>query len=119
MIESTARLLAQITIHEPIDDVTAKLIAWNEDGSLRFGYSAISVGECNPEQFGDGADFSDYILEGFVKYRLQMVPVENRTLLKVSGYGSNRDYAIVSAIKHYLHAASVVHYDVAVPERPS
>ena len=113
MFESTARPLAHITIHEPIDDVVAKLITRNEDGSLSFGYSATSVGECNPEQLGAGADFRDYILEGFVKYRLQMVPVESRSLLTVSGYGSNRDCAVVSAIKHYLHAATLVHFDVA------
>ncbi|AMV31256.1 hypothetical protein VN12_03995 [Pirellula sp. SH-Sr6A] len=116
MTESTAQLLAHITIHETIDDVAAKLVACNEDGSLSFGYSATSVGECDPEQLSAGTDFRDYILEGFVKYRLQMVPVENCSLLKVSGYGSNRDYAIVSAIKHYLHAASVVRYDVAILE---
>ena len=119
MIESTARPLAQITIHEPLDDVAAKLITCNGDGSLSFGYSASSIGECNLEQLGAGADFRDYILEGFVKYRLQLLPVENRCSLNASGYGSNRDYAIVSAIKQYLRAASVVHYEVAILEQQS
>ncbi len=117
MIESTARPLAYISIHEPIEDVAAKLITCNEDGSLSFGYSASSIGECNPEQLGVGADFKDYILEGFVKYRLQMVPEASRSLLTVSGYGSNRDYAVVSAIKHYLHSAAVVQFDVATLDR--
>ena len=34
MIESTARPLAQFTIHEPLDDVTVKLITCNGDGCL-------------------------------------------------------------------------------------
>ena len=119
MTESAARSLAEITIHEPIDVVVAKMVACNEDGSLDFGYSATSIGKCNPEQLCAGADFRDYVLEGFLKYRLKMEPIENRSLLTVSGYGSNRDYAIVSAVKHYLQAARVVHYDVATLERPS
>lgn len=74
MTESAARPLAYITIHLPIGDVTRLLIDKNEDGTLGFGYSATSIGPCDHAQLVFGADFRDYILEGFVKYRLQLKP---------------------------------------------
>ena len=119
MTESALRPLANFTIHLPFGDATRFLVDKNEDGTLGFGYSATSIGPCDHAQLLLGADFRDYILEGFVKYRLQLKQSGSSSVLSVSAYGSKRDHAIVPALKHYLRSAGISDYEIALVDSKS
>lgn len=107
MKETTAQPFAYCTIELPIDDVIASLFALNGDGTLNCGYSARSIDSCDPTKLESGVDFRDYILEGFVSYRLRLQPEAVGSTICIETYGSNRDYAIIPACKHYLKAAKI------------
>ena len=118
MNEATARPLAYFTIESQIDDVFTWLFSSTDDGRLTFGFSATSIDPCDKDQLESGMDFRDYILEGFVKYRLRLETATFGTVLGVAAYGDNRVDAIIPAVKHYLRAAQVDAIEMALADRP-
>ena len=118
MNEQSAKPLAYFTIESPMDDVFAQLFSVSENGTLDFGYCATSIGQSDRSQIESGCDFRDYILEGFVKYRLKLEHATFGCVLGVGSFGDNRLDAIIPAIKHYLKSAKVDAIQMAMADPP-
>ena len=116
--EEPAKPLAYFTIESPIDDVYDQLFSASDNGGLKFGFSASSIGPSDRVQIESGCDFRDYILEGFVKYRLKLELATFGCVLGVGSFGGNRVDAIIPAIKHYLKASNVDAIQMAMADPP-
>ncbi len=119
MENDTSQPFAYCTIELPIDDVIDSLFASNGDGTLVFGYSARSIESCEPTKLESGVDFRDYILEGFVRYRLRLLPATIGSTICIETFGCNRDYAIIPAFRLYLKAAKIDKYAIAMVDPQS
>ncbi len=78
-MKNTVRPLACFTIECPPAVLFDGLFTSSDDGHLGFGFSATSIAPCIRQALNTGADFRDYILEGFVRYRLQLVETDAAT----------------------------------------
>jgi hypothetical protein len=117
--EPSAQPLAYFTIESPIEDVFSQLFSTSgTDGTLNFGFTASSIGPSDRAQLESGSDFRDYILEGFVKYRLKLAPATFGCVLGVGSFGDNRIDAIIAAIKHYLKSAEIEAIQMAMADPP-
>ena len=118
MNQQTSRPLGYFLIESPVSEVFAQIFAPQDDGRLRFGFSATSMEACDQEELKSGADFRDYILEGFVRYRLRLEKATLGTMLGVGAYDENRRDAISPAIRHYLRTAQVDAIEMALADPP-
>jgi len=88
MTNQSANPLAYFAIESPLETVFLKLFTESEGGVLNFGFSAGSVEPADLQTVKSGADFRDYILEGFVKYRLKLQPATFGCMLGIGEYGA-------------------------------
>jgi hypothetical protein len=114
--EQTATTFARFVFETSFDDVCARLFEANEDGTMKFGFSAKSIGLCDKSLLESGHDFRDYILEGFVRYNLCLQRATFGCTLSIASYDDNRVDAIVPAVKHYFRASHLDARPLALPD---
>ncbi|MEW8185898.1 MAG: hypothetical protein AB2777_20435 [Candidatus Thiodiazotropha endolucinida] len=89
--------------------IAADLFSESEEGHLTFGMTARSLESATLSQLEtDGITFRDYLMEGFVKFGIQLTYLDSRLQMQIKSFGSNRDEFIVSHIKFYISQAGYV-----------
>lgn len=76
-----------------------------DEGHLRFGSAGRTTTPASLVQvWGDGVEIRDYIMEGFVKYRIRAEKTTDGVQLEVQKFGTNRDQHVDSSVKHYIRS---------------
>lgn len=84
-------------------DIVADLFSVSEEGHITLGLTATSLEPATLNQLEtDGITFRDYLMEGFVKFSIQLTNFDSRLQMQIQLFGSNRDEYIVSHLKFYI-----------------
>ncbi len=85
-----------------------RLFEAGADGHLRFGGSGISLHPATQADLLAGSvRFRDYLMEGFLTYRVRAESLSSGCLLHVEGEGSNRDRFIGPQVQSFIGAAGL------------
>ena len=118
MSNQNAKPLAYFAIESAVDVVFANLFSSTDDGHLTMGFSASSLAPSGRDNIESGVNFRDYILEGGVKYRLNLQQATFGCILGVEVFGENRLEYITPSIKHYLKLADIDAKQIAMQDPP-
>ena len=89
------------------EELLRKIFRCDANGHIEFGM-AHSIGPANGiEALVNRIEFRDYIMEGFVKYFLRVVPVANGLQLEIELTGMNRDKYVLSGVQAYISWAGL------------
>ena len=84
-------------------DALSRVFTEDADGRLRFGYSAKSVSNfTTADLHRKRVEFQDYVMEGFVKYRLSLRVERDMMMLDVEFLGTTRDHHLEAHIRWQL-----------------
>jgi len=116
--QQKSRPLVYFAIEYPRKEAFALLFALQDDGSLQFGFAATSTAPSEMIDLITGVDFRDYLLEGFVKYRIRLMDADFGSVLAVDVYDDNRVDAIVPSIKHFCRARDITIFEMEMGPKP-
>ena len=116
--QQQSRPLGYFAIESPRSEAFAQLFEQQDDGLLQFGFAATSTTPCEMADLDIGVDFRDYILEGFVKYRIRLMDATFGSVLAVGVYDENRVDAIIPSIIHFCSARDVTIVEMEMGDTP-
>ncbi len=96
--------MIKIFIKGNSEEISKILFKRSKDSTkLYFGPSGLTLEECSIEElFNSRIEFSDYLMEAFVKFKMRAFSNDQGLLLEVYESGSNRDRYLASHIKHVI-----------------
>ncbi|MGL4420860.1 MAG: hypothetical protein ACRCZF_09370 [Gemmataceae bacterium] len=83
-------------------ELLARLFPMAADGHLEFGSARSAVPVAGAASVAEWVEFSDYIMEGFVRYTLRAVPSAAGLRLDVRLSGTNRDQYVGPSMRSYI-----------------
>jgi hypothetical protein len=99
--------MPRFILQSSIDLVLSKLFTPDSRERTVFGWSAVVVDGKVDTIATKPVRISDYIMEGGVRYTVQIQPHPKGCELVAIGMGGNRDQYIQPAVRHYIQAVSI------------
>ena len=94
-------------LHGDPDDILSRLFHTDE-GRIRFGFAGCTKAAASLDQlWGDGVEIRDYIMEGFVTYRVRADKTGDGVRLEVQKLGTNRDLYVDACARHYIQSLGI------------
>jgi hypothetical protein len=89
-------------VHGEYSDILERLFRHDPDGRVLLGTAQSREPFANLGALAEWTEFSDYIMEGGVRYALRVSRVPDGLVVEVQLKGMNRDRFVASSLKAYI-----------------
>ena len=99
--------MRKLTIKGDHKKIQSALFSCDDNGHIKFGWTGRSSKADSIDALVSNSqmEFTDYIMEGGVKYLLEVQVIDGGLLISIEEIGTNRDEFILPQIRQYIKAA--------------